>query len=338
MLFPFSTSAQSIDLIVFEPLPEVDFAAFAFADIPAGNTRIFQIVITPAGERVVLEGSIEWKKNANSSFENLFSFRTHPFIARNITNQDLGRADIRMANSDSNNDLAEENLRKGKPSGEYKISLTLKDPNGRTLGNDSEVLSFLNPTQTISIRTPEANSNQDVGSTILQWDGVVGATRYEVLANVRSNESQSLEEAIQSGTPLINRAEVGSRTIVNMRELYTREPLAGQEIVVQVVAVVDGPGGGEELFSDIINFYLSSSDSPEMEAMRMRMVNIFSALGGGGSIRDFLDMLSNGEIDISSLRVVDEAGRSITVEELQQVLVYLQTNPGSLIDVNFMEQ
>ncbi|MBU1100616.1 MAG: hypothetical protein KKA84_09450 [Bacteroidetes bacterium] len=340
LLVPYYSSVKaqaSIDLIVFTPLPAVDFAAFAFADIPGGNLRIFEIRISPAGERVVLQGVIEWKKDANSSFQQLFRFETYAFLARSLTNQDLGRGDIRIKTNDSNNQLAEENLRKGKPSGEYRISLTLKSPEGLTLGSDSEVLSFLNPSQTISIRSPEANSNQDIGSVILQWDNVIGAGSYKILANIRRNESQSLEEALTSGTPIIDRVDVGSLTVTNLRRHFTREPLPGQEVVVQVIAVIDGPGGGEELYSDIINFYIGNNSSPETEALRQRMVSVFSALANAlGS--DFLDMLRSGEIDISTIRIVDDTGRTISFEELQQIMIYLQSNPDAIIDVDFMER
>ena len=329
-----------IELTVFESMAATDFAAFALADVPGGNTRIFSVRISPLGKRVKLHGVFEWQDERGSDFVDVFTFTTNVFSARPLTNLDIGRTDIKVFGN-RNSSVAEEIFRRGRPTGTYKVTLDLFDANQRfsdtPLDSDTKLLTFTNPSQTITIRSPEPNSTQDVGSAILQWNNIIGASSYEILANIRRNENQGLEEALTLGTPIIDHVDVGSLTVVNLRSYFTREPLPGQEVVVQVIAVVPGPSGGERLNSNIVNFFIDSSDSPEEEARRTRMVSvlasIFTSQGG-----DFLDMLRNGEIDLSSVRIVDESGKIISFEELEMILNYLQRNPDALINVQFHER
>ena len=341
-LFAQGNSGQesNIVLTVFEPISSADFAAFAMADVPRGDTRIFAVRITPIGKRIKMKGIFKWQDERGSDFVEVLTFTTNVFTGRPITNLDIGRNDIKTR-SNKNSEVVEEIFKRGKPTGTYEITLQIFDPNqsfsDAPLASNTKRITFTNPSQTITIDSPEANSTQDVGSAVLQWNNIIGATSYEILANIRRNENQSLEEAISLGTPIIDHVDVGSRTVVNLRELFTREPLPGQEVVVQVIAVIPGPAGGEKLNSDIVNFYIDSSDSPEEVARRSRMVSVMASIltSQGG---DFLELLRDGDIDLSSLRIIDESGKVISYEELEQVLNYLQSNPDALISVEFYER
>lgn len=326
-----------IDLIVFENLAQADFAAFALSDVPAGHTRIFSIIITPLGQIVKIKGLFEWQRELSGEFETFHSFMTSSFSSRPITNLDIGRGEITIDNSSTDRNIAEEIFRRGMPTGNYRITLWLLDEAGRELSNDTELISFTNPSQTITITSPEPYSSHGVGTIILQWNSVIGASSYEVLANIRKNKDQSLEDALTQGTPIIDNADVGNLTVANLRNYFSREPLPGQEIVVQVAAVVPGPAGGQKLKSNIINFFIEDSNSPENEAARMQLVLTFSKLFGSGG-GAFLEMLRNGEIDLSTLEISDDSGKRMTLAELEILFDYLQANPEALINIQFNER
>jgi len=332
-----TTQDYSINLSVFEPLPEVDFAAFAVANNLAGAPRIFIIEMEPEGETVVLYGKIEWKENENSSFRRLFEFTTRPFAARDITNQDIGTSDVKIQSSASDSDLSERNLAKGKPSGVYKILLRLQSVTGRWLAEDEAELSFLNPAQTLTIRSPQAGSSQDIGSVIAEWDGVVGASSYIITANVRRNASQSFEEALNSGNPIIDNRDIGNVTLAQLRPILDREWLPGQEIVLQVAAFVPGPGGGTELNSEIINFYLSGRGSSQSEAINSRLIQTLQILEDMIGI-DLVERLESGQISLSDIRVRLDDGRILSYEEFEQLLIYMQSNPDAVIDVRYQQR
>ncbi|MCL6098862.1 MAG: hypothetical protein M1391_09840, partial [Bacteroidetes bacterium] len=176
-LTSFQAQPYKIDLIVFQDLNTIDFAAFSFANNLRGAPRIFQVVITPEGQDVIVQGEVDWQRDENSGSDRLVTFTTEKFRARSFFNDEIGTSDIRFATVDGNKSLAEDLLKKGKPTGKFTINLELLDSNSNLLDRaEPKVLSFLNPAQTITIISPIEGSTNDVGNVQTQWTAVTGAT------------------------------------------------------------------------------------------------------------------------------------------------------------------
>jgi len=331
-----TTKAQDItvDLVVFEPLPVIDFAAFAVANNLSGAPRIIQISILPQGQIVTVEGSIDWKRPESGQYENLFSFESYPFTSRTIFNDDIGNTDIKIKSSSSNKSAAEDNIKKGKPTGSYRLSIVVRDANGRTVSDQAE-LNFLNPAQTLTIRTPEPGSSQNIGGVLAEWDDVQGVTNYSIRANNRTNINQSLEEALKSGNPIINDKNVGAVTSVNLRELLDREWLPGQEIVFQVTANISGPGGGTKLYSNIVNFTFDMGSTGNQE-LSDGLINLFQGLGDEAS--EILSLLQNGEINLEDVTITFGDGQVMSLPEFQNLMIYLESNPDAIISVKYNQK
>ena len=323
----------SVNMTVFEPLPEIDFAAFALTNNLSGAPRIIQISIMPGGKMVTVTGQIDWKKPGASNYVKLFGFKTHEFAATTIYNDDIGSTNIRIASTSTEKANIEENIKKGKPTGSYKISISVYDKDGAVVSDQAE-LNFVNPAQTLSIRAPEAGSTQDIGGVLAEWDDVNGVTSYSIRANVRKNTNQSFEEALKSGNPLINDKDVGIVTSVNLRNLLDREWLPGQEIVFQVTANISGPGGGSQLYSDIVNFKFPMATSSEASQMNQNLVTLFQNLGDEESSR-ILSLLQNGEISMEDVTISFGDGQVMTLPEFQNLMNYLETNPDAVISITY---
>lgn len=319
-----------IILTVMEPLPEVDFAAFALTNNLSGAPRIMSIeIITPTlNEQVILEGRIEWQKEDGDAFIQLFWFRTQRFTARNISNTDIG-TNVRIAENTVNSNLTEDNISKGRPTGKYRLTVILRDANGALKSSDQKEISFLNPTQTLSITTPERGSTQDIGNVQAAWDAVVGASYYGIKANVRTRSSQSLEEALNSGNPLIDKDNIGNNNIVSLREHLRREWFSGQEIVLQVTAFIAGARGGTTLYSNIVNFFVGST--VQINTQFLTFLELLSDVTG----RDLVERYKEGNLDLSNMRISLDDGRIISQVELNEILNYLKMNPDRIIDVRF---
>ncbi|MBU2447227.1 MAG: hypothetical protein KJ666_16865, partial [Bacteroidetes bacterium] len=183
-------------------------------------------------------------------YQEIGFFQTYPFASRTLCNNDIGTTEIKINEYRSNSTLINENIARGKPTGSYRITAILMDPTATTVFNqDQKELFFLNPAQTLSIRAPRAGSEVDAGNVNVEWDALQGIGNYFVKANVRTSPTQSLEEALSFGTPLVNNRSVGALTNVNLRDYLEREWSLGDEIVIQVGANISGPGGGQRLYS-----------------------------------------------------------------------------------------
>ncbi len=325
----FNINAQSsLTLQVFEPLPQIDFAAFATSNDLTGMPRIFFVQINPKGAQVAFKGVVQWKQNESSGFEQLFSFTTEVFSARDFYNDDVGN-DIVIKTTSSNSDLVSTNIKLGKPTGTYKLIGILLDENGNQLATDTKVLEFVNPAQTLTLLSPEPKSTQDAFSVMASWSEVNGAGSYTVLANVRKDRTEGLEESLKSGSLYVNK-NVGLTTVVNLSSIREREWLPGDEIVMQVVANIPGPNGGSEIESNIINFYLNSFTPDKAQVIEKKFIDIASILGGQlGS--DFWNKVANGEISIKNIRKPD--GSPLTYEEISALLNYIKLNPDLVISM-----
>ena len=65
------------NILVFEPLPEVSFAAFLTNPFVQGTPRIFQIQLSPHGKDVYLVGTLKWRKPDQGLFLPLTTFSTY---------------------------------------------------------------------------------------------------------------------------------------------------------------------------------------------------------------------------------------------------------------------
>ncbi|MFA7227964.1 MAG: hypothetical protein WC061_02930, partial [Melioribacteraceae bacterium] len=231
LTLPLTMRAQSsINLTILPGLNSIDFAAFTFTNNLTGSPRIFQIdiITSPPGKRVKIGGNLSWKKDDRSGYVPIINnFITVPFSissgTRTIFNDELGNTDIKIDDVDGNKDVAEEIVKIGKPVGVYLINLILYDEMNVELSRTSRDITFLNPAPTISILAPQENSSYDVGNVQALWTPVQGAAYYTVRANALQNESQSAEEALNSGNPLINDKDVGKIESVNLSTILDRQ-------------------------------------------------------------------------------------------------------------------
>ncbi len=325
-----SIQAQTINLVVFEPLPIIDFAAFAVSNNLTGAPRIFGAEITPQGIEVQAEFRIEWQKIGATSWQEMVYFITRPFLSRNIYNDDVGVADIRMEQINSNKTAIDENISLGRPTGKYRLMANLI-VGGSIVSTDSKELSFVNPTPTLSIMLPVSGSFHDPGNVQANWDNISGVSEYIVKANVRKNPGEDLESALNSGDPLINNKSVKKVSNVNLRELeFDREWSPGDEVVLQVTATIPGPAGGVQLRSNIVNFYINDPNAPLVQNMLLQLNNILMNVPGAANNPVLMKLLNNPSLFNGAF---DENGVQIEFSSLEALLMYLSNNPDLLIGV-----
>ncbi|MFA3782960.1 hypothetical protein ABRY23_07855 [Melioribacteraceae bacterium 4301-Me] len=326
----------SIKLSVFADLCSIDFTALAATNSLSGQPRVLFVQISPNNLLVTLKGKIEWQRDKNFSYEPLFNFTTEEFRSRDFYNDELGIT-IKIANSSANSALANENIKRGKPSGNYRLTFSLFDSNGNYLSEASTILSFANPSQTISIISPQSESQHNVGSIIAMWNEVPCAAYYTIKANVRTSKSQTLEEALNSGNPLINDKNVGNVTSVNLIEYKDREFLPGQEVVLQVSAFVPGVGGGTRYYSNIVNFYLTEGSAVTKNFVDEQLVRIANFLSKYLS-NDVIEKLKKGEITKNELKITTDDGRVLSFVDLMDIISNLENDPHSVIEVKFISK
>ncbi|MGB9664632.1 MAG: hypothetical protein ACPL25_06915 [Ignavibacteria bacterium] len=328
-LMPLTTvfSQPSIKLIVFPELTTTDFASFATINDLQGAPRIFCAEINAPDQTVVMAGQVEWKKVGATDFVEIAWFITRPFLSRTLCNDDIGKVDIRIYDHRANRDLIEENIRYGKPTGEYRLTVYLYDSTSQNLlSSDSKNLVFLNPSQTLTIINPRTNQSYDAGNILVEWTPISGASEYYIKASERGDRNQSLEEALQRGTPLVNNRNVGVVTSVNLRDILERELKPGSEIVLQVSANVPGPAGGKKIFSEIINFSILNPESQYYQQLIARFNNVLNRLGQN----ELAQLLQMGQLDPSKLQIRKEDGTIMTFEEL---INFLEMNANNIIRI-----
>lgn len=322
------TQAQTLNLVVFEPMPIIDFAAFAVSNNLTGAPRIFGAIITPTGIEVQADFRIEWQKIGATSWQEMVFFRTRPFLSRNIFNDDVGVADIRMEEIVSNKSVIDENIALGRPTGRYRLLANLMI-DGNIVSTDSKELSFINPTPTLSIMLPSIASFHDAGNVQAEWDNISGVSEYIVKANVRKNPGEDLEAALNSGDPLINNRSVNVSS-VNLRTLLDREWAPGDEVVLQVTATIPGPAGGVQLRSNIVNFYINDPNAPFVNNLLNQLNLILANIPGAANHPVLMGLLSGAlQFDGAS----DENGNQISLSQIEALFAMLSSNPDLLIDV-----
>ncbi|PKL83278.1 MAG: hypothetical protein CVV24_05730 [Ignavibacteriae bacterium HGW-Ignavibacteriae-3] len=343
LILPQSLTAQySLNLTVLGGLNTIDFAAFTFTNDLSGTPRIFQMdIVAPAGKKIVIGGNLSWQKDGQSGFIPIVnSFFTRPFTLstgnRTIFNDQLGGGDILFDQVDGNQNIADEILKKGKPSGVYRIQLYLFDDRRVKLYSSSPVdISFLNPAPTLSILNPRENNSYDVGNVQAQWTPVLGATNYIIRACALQNAFQSPEEALSSGSPLINDKNVGKVETVNLSSILDRQWVGGQKIVLLVTAFVTGPGGGSKLPSPPVIFRLNESGSSARAEINPDLVRLGNLLSGKVS-QDFVTKLLSGQIPADEIKITDDKNKSLSFSEFQSILAFWELHRESIISINYL--
>ena len=305
----------TIDLQIFEPLPEIDLGSIIIQNNLNGAPKVFYVQITPAGKRVIVKGIIYWDKKDGAGYKEIFSFETDVFEARSFYSDQLGSAGLTLNSTSSNSDLTKDLLEKGKPTGSFKFQLNLLDENRNFLAQTSKEVKFSNPSQTLRIITPVSNSIQSVGSIIARWSAINGAANYKIRLGQRINPSQSLEDALESGTPLINDKIVsGEMTNVDLRTLLDREWLPGQELVLRVSASVGGVGGGAELNSEIVNFTIANSNEAPVDDVKSTLIALLNRLQNDQASQ-FASALNN--VPMENIKFYNDQGSEITFAQFQ---------------------
>lgn len=325
---------NTFDLTIFEPLPEMDLSSLPMVNDLSGAPRVFQISILPAGNYVVLHGEIFWTDIGKTPSNKLFEFTTKPFKSTTFYNTDLGNTEIRIANTKTETMWITELAKRGKPVGKFDINLYLKDSSGATqIGYTSKFVEFINPTQSFTILTPTSGSELQQGNIVVSWIQVPGADHYKIRVNSRVNSNQSLETALMSGNPIIDFDQIqNSVSSIKLNDLPNRRPiLEGQELVLQIVAVIRLPTRNRELPSEIINFNIAGFNDARDNAIKNALMSISQSLPGGST---FASVLSDKNLKI--IRVVDENGNPISQDQLRNLLNYLNTNPERVISAQFI--
>jgi hypothetical protein len=325
----------SINLIIFPELSSIDLAAFDFTSSRNISQRLIQVIISPPGIEVMVEGKVDWKKDDRSGFQELFRFRTKKFLSRTFSNDEINNSDIEIENTSFNSDLTSDIIKKGKPAGLVGIELRLLDPRGNFISKDYEEISFLNPTAP-SIILPVEGSSYDIGSIILQWTASVGVTSYKIKANYVPDNALNLEEALNSGNPLIDDYDVGTVTSIRLNDILKRELLADTNVVVVVKAFVQGPGGGDVLNSPLVMFKTNATGTTPTTVRignpdLIRLANLLPPQFS----KEIRDKLMNGEIQPEQIQITDENGNVLSFSDFIEILGFLEKDNSAIISITF---
>ncbi len=325
-----------INLQFLQDLNSIDLGAFLISNDLSGQPRIFQVIIQPPDKLVFVRGKVDWKKDQTSAAQELFNFKTKVFRSRTFFNDELGSSDIRVDDVDGNKDLARDLVEKGKPTGIFGITLRLFDERGSFLADDYEEIVFLNPSPTISVNLPQSGAIFDVGNVQISWTPVNGATRYIIRANIVQSVSQSLEEALNSGNPIINDFDAGTVTSLNLSQINkNREWYGGQKIVIAVIAIITESGREKPLRSLPVTFDLKQSGlSMSITGVNPDLVRLANLISEGIN-PDFVNRLKNGEIPLEQIQFTDENNNVVSFSDFLLILSYLESNKSSIISVNF---
>lgn len=312
------SQTATINLQIFTPLPQIDLGSVIIQNNLTGIPKVFYVQISPAGRNVYVHGTISWNNNDGKGFRQVFDFTTAKFVSKSFYSDELGTAGIRIASSNSNSDVTKEILDKGKPTGTYRFQLQLLDETMHQLSQASQDVSFSNPSQTLTMISPEINSIQPVGNIIARWNQINGAQSFKIKLNVRTSPAQGLEDALNSGTPLINDKIIdGATTNIDLRTLLEREWLPGQELVLRVSAVIGGIGGGSELNSNLINFTIANSNQAPVENIKNALIALLNQLQSDKA-KQFVSYLNGVSMD--NVKFYNNEGNEISFAQFQSTV------------------
>ncbi len=323
------SQTASISLEVSD-LTNLDLGGLVISKGLVNQPRIARLVILPQGKQVMVEIVVVWKKDSNSGFRQLFTFKSVPFLSRIVFNDDFGSTID--GNGTWDKDLVTDLVSKGKPTGIIGITARLYDVSNAFLSQDYKELVFLNPSPTISLIAPIESNSYDVGSVIAIWTKVPGATGYKILANIVPENSSSPEAALKGANPLIDNSDVGDVTSVDLRTILKREWFGGQKIVVMVTAVVPGNENGSPISTVPVTFILNKTGEVPTVAVSPELMKLIELITGDVN-QKFIESILKGEISLD--KIYDENNKSIDQMELMNLLNWLMQNKDSIVSIKF---
>jgi len=341
IFFPLKSSAQSVNLELFEGLAELQIGSIISANGIINTQQYLSMSITGAsGQDVQLENIVYWQKDLDSQNKFVANALTKPFRVTSdnmkITNLDIGSS-IKLESSEYEDDVLDELRKLGKLAGLVSVEVRLI-MGGTVVSSDEGQIGLLNPANTLDIISPTVNSYWNEGNIMAQWNTISGVSDYLIRCNTKS-PSQDNEEGLKSGEPLLWDVSVGNVSSINLWNLFSggRVPSPGNEMVLQVVAVVKSTSVDTKIESPVINFYLNdpeSQRSPEqtkqfVSSMRSYVSNSNLTPQEQEDLNAFLDLVETGQVSYNGVR--DGSGGLIPAREVQRILTYLQDNPDMIV-------
>lgn len=327
----------SVNIEVFPNLVKTDFAAFLFDESLTNKPRIFSVDIEPKNEEVILEVVFEWKENHNSEYQFLYSFTTKPFYNdRIIYSDEIDGSNIKIDDSQTgNDDVLEDLITKGKPTGVFNVTAFAKSVNHTEQALDETEIEFINPSSTLRLLEPIEDESYNELNLVVRWTDIGGTSRYRVLVNYLEDAQGNLEEALSLGTPVVDVYVDEDVNQINVYDQRQREIRENAEMVAQVIAEIDGISGVERIFSEPVRFYFGSSEETEITFQDDELETLLELSNEFGS--DLFHDLVTGKInldELSSIRLNDE---HLSIAELKQILEELSQNPNLIINIEESE-
>lgn len=339
LLSPFRANSQisSFDLKIFDNITSIDFGNLAFINGLASTQSIFFVEMQPHGIPVCLQGKIEWQRTIDARTRELFvNFKTNSFSSRNFYNTDLGGSDIQMDYYNVVQSVISDLIALGRPSGIFWITLELTLPNSSVViaGPEVEKIVFLNPSQSIMVTNPVEGGTEGEWNTFVNWTQVTGATSYTIKVNDKKGPNQSPEEALAQGNPILEMTipatELTATTITLSPDMLNRPWAQGDEVVLQVSAFIQGPGGGNTLYSNIVTFFIESGNTVTPTSVQNTLIVLLNSLQSESLAGDLARRLLNGELQLTGTIMLD--GQPISLQQLMELLQQL-INSGSIIGI-----
>lgn len=346
-----------IQITASPDLTNLSFGSLTFSNDLPNNQVLFQVDITgvpnlPGRDDVQIYGEVKWKENANASEDLMAKFLTVPF-SRNkfsFTNIDLGsRGGITISKDQTYENVINRNLKKGKLIGQYTMFLKLlRGPapiatlaeaeniqagHPSFLASDVQVLLIESVVQNLVITEPTIGDIFDAGNVTASWTPLNGVSSYKVKANYLRYPTQSPEDALRSGEPLIDDKDVGIQTSVNLRTLMTREWTPGKTVVLQVYGIIPGVGSSN-IYSQPVTFLIR----PQMNAAMQTIINNLSILTqtfASSLPPNLLNQLGSGNVVINEIRLED--GTVLSEAQITAIIRYLQANPANVLNVSYRQ-
>ena len=314
-----SSFAQSATMTLqLMPVSSLNLADIIIDNNLIGARDYFTLIISPTGLNVYLKGEIDWRKDFNSSFGQVYRFTTKAFTSRTISSSQLGSTGIEIADDYKNDNKLSELRELGKATGILRYNFQLYSATTNSLLSQvSEELILANPTNTMTIILPVSESVQPLGSITASWQGVPGAGKYLIRLSQRTSPTQSLEEALKSGTPLINDYIVNSNiTSIDLRSILEREWLPGQELVLEISAQLDGLAEQRKISAPPISFKiarLGESDSDGKSAL----IALLNQLQNDKATQ-LIALLNN--VSMNDVKFYNDQGNEISFPQFQAVV------------------
>lgn len=338
-----NAQTPTVELVTFKGLSTIDLSTFSFDEGFSNQQRVFQVIINPPGVEVSVGITITWKRNESSGFQLVGTYFSQNFSSRSFFNDEIANSEIRKKSSDFNSDITKDILKIGKPSGVIGVLVDLFNAQGQKIDDSYREFEFLNPTPP-EIISPISGSIFDVGSIPVMWTKSSGASSYRILANYIADNQTNYEQALNAGNPVVNNRDVGDIQSINLSDVLDREIISDTNIVLVVKAIVQRPGGEDELKSAPVIFSTGTSGSSDMNDQQISgplhsiLVLLSNVLGNQQVNQTFLNNLISGKYSLDQIQFTDEYGNVLSIPDFQNILNYLEANKDAIISVQLISQ